>query len=391
MLSYRNAIFSLFKFYVILYLFIIGLNSVLPDNIQKYGLFNNELNLKTLLEEKALYTSNKMTESNLGLNFLANKNKLSNLEYEVFQNSGLLHLLAISGGQINPLTSLSSFIISNLVFILLIRNKTPQKSMLINANTNKIINFIIALFISLIFGATGALTRTAFLTYLKKMNIFKKAENVLFSINPNFCPTVINKILIILILSILFGNVFLNYSFLLSAIGASCAEICAFFCNLYLRNKNEFFLNSIIKSSFFVEISITLSTCMLVGVILSPLTPNNIFDSCLANMFAIPVVTFVVTPCALLTLLFPIDSFLYNLSMQGLDFSLVCFKHIALSFSHIDIPIFSKQKNTILFSDDGLFYLNFILIILWIIIDLVKQRKIINLRVEYKLSKLNQI
>ena len=135
-----------------------------------------------------------------------------------------------------------------------------------------------------------------------------------------------------------------------------------------------------ISHPFFRNMLGTIMTCLFVGIILSPLTFNSLINSCLANIFAIPIITFLVTPLALLVLILPMENDLFYFLVYCLDACLILFKHIAVVFSNVEIDTNYQTKNTLLFSKEGLLYLNATLILLWSFIDFFRSRKIFLIR-----------
>ena len=150
------------------------------------------------------------------------------------------------------------------------------------------------------------------------------------------------------------------------------------------KSHNLIIFSKLMTSKFFLEILVTMLTCIFVGAILSPLTYNSILNSCFANIFAIPIVTFLVTPLALLVLVTPIHNIIFDLLLKGLDYSLILFKHIAIVFADGDLKNNPSLQNIRLFSPDGLLYLNVIMIILWGIVDLIRGRKVFLMRIKYQ-------
>ncbi|MES2614435.1 MAG: ComEC/Rec2 family competence protein [Bdellovibrionota bacterium] len=367
------------------YFFLYCLSYFLPEFMQKYGVLNNRINLGFLAQTKAKAVVDGMTETNLGLNFIGNFHKLSPFEAQIFQNSGLVHLLAISGGQILPVVSLLCFVISSIVYFLFKNKLPPHKIMLISSKIRNYTSFLLSFFVAVLFGGTGALMRVSWLNFFKKVHVLLGIQNVIFKRTAEFSEPLLDKFLILFIVSFLFGNIFLNYSFILSAIGAACAEISATICLFIVKQnkQNSSILDNFVRAKFFAEILVTIATCVFVGVVLSPLTYNSIANSCLANIFAIPVITFIVTPLALLVLITPIHNCVFDFLLKALDYSLMLFKHIAVAFSGDNLNNAQVLQNTRLFSPDGLLYLNMVMIILWGVIDLIRGRKVFLMRMQF--------
>lgn len=367
-----------FCLYIFSYLFLFSVSFLLPENFQKYGFLNNKLNLVYLVQNKAESVSNFMHEPNLGLDFIGNFHKLSQFESQIFQSSGLVHLLAISGAQVLPIVNIICFFIALILYFLFKNKMEPHRIMQILSKIKSYISFFISLFIAILFGGTGALLRVSWLNFFRRVNLLYKVKLSIFNYYSEFSETIIDKFIILLIISLLFGNVFINYSFILSAIGASCAELSSYAYMFFRKYKNNklFFMNKIITNSFFTEISVTIITCIFVGLVLAPLTYNSIINSCLANILAIPVVTFLVVPLALLILIIPENNIVFHFLLTSLDYSLMLFKHIAFVFSEDDL----LSKNSRIFSHEGLLYLNIIMLILWGLVDIIRERKIILMR-----------
>jgi hypothetical protein len=124
-------------------------------------------------------------------------------------------------------------------------------------------------------------------------------------------------------------------------------------------------------------------TSLAVGILLAPLTSNSFMNSCVANVIAIPFITFVVTPLALLVLVFPSENILFDYIIHLLDYSLAIFKYIGSVFS--EEKNLSSLNNKSLFSADGLLYLNLIMIFLFVSIDIIRSRKLDILRIRHSL------
>ena len=85
---------------------------------------------------------------------------------------------------------------------------------------------------------------------------------------------------------------------------------------------------------------------------------------------------FLITPLSLLALFTPTHFFIYKYVIIMLDYSLSIFKKIAFIFYN---PYFKSNpfdKTNPLFSLTGLVYLNIILIILWIFLDIYREQKL---------------
>jgi predicted membrane metal-binding protein len=312
-------------------------------------------------------------------------NKLSFQQAQEFQTSGLVHLLAISGAQIVPVASLFSTIFASGFYYAFRKRHSSIQLMLRIYKIKSTIHFLVSLFISLLFGCTGALLRVAGLSFLSRIKFVQSLCENSYSIIPNLIENTALKIILLILLSIFFGNVFINYSFILSAIGASCAELSGIFVYSPLfktdgKNKLERIFGFLLQSHIGKHLISAVLTSALVGILLSPLVYNSLLNSCLANICAIPIVTFLVTPLALLVLIIPENQDLYFLTLKCLDFSLSLFQKIASTFSDHHIFINPFNRHNPLFTAEGLCYLNTLLIILWILVDILRYRKVFYMR-----------
>ena len=82
------------------------------EYVSAVGIFNNFFNFSNVLLERSLPTINRLHEKELALNFLCNIRNLSSKDKLAFESSGLIHLLAISGSQITPITNGVAYICS---------------------------------------------------------------------------------------------------------------------------------------------------------------------------------------------------------------------------------------------------------------------------------------
>jgi Competence protein len=349
----------------IIYSLLIILLNDLPRILQENGLLKNTVDISSWAEQKAVTTSEQMKEANLAMNFLGNLRKLNFEEAKAFQSSGLLHLLAISGGQVVPLANGFSNILGYILYYFLYKKLKPHHLMQFIFNVKTNFSLIISLFICSLFGCTGALIRVSALSYMLKLRILQSQYSFFFKFIPYVMPTTFNRVMVIIFISFSFGNVFISYSFLLSAIGATTAEISSYITNFFF------------KKPIILQVTCsTVLTSIFTGIILSPFSSIDILNSCFANILALPVVCFFITPFSLLALFLPTQFFLYPYVLLFLDYSLIFFKKIAFTFYNPYSKTNPFDKNNPLFSLEGLVYLNAILIILWILLDVHRERKI---------------
>lgn len=351
-------------FSCIIYVFLITISFGMPNSYSETVFIKKFINLSTLIEQKAIYISQNLLEENLALNYLGNVRKLSFYEAIIFQNSGLMHLLAISGAQVVPLAQfVSTFIGSTLYLILNIKIKPHCLMILINQIKN-INSLVIAFIICSLFGCSGALIRVVGLNYFSKIYFIKQQYTIFFKFFPYILSNTFIRLIVLSFMLFYFGNIFINFSFLLSAIGATSAEFSLRVSKKLVNKKNL-----IIQS-----ISSTILTSLVIGIILFPFSETNIYNSCLANILASPIVCLLITPLSLSALILPDTIFFYDYIILNLDYSLFLLKKIALYFNNNNLIDPYKNSN-ILFTNIGVFYLNFILILLWLLSDFLKEKK----------------
>lgn len=375
-----------FCYGVFFYLLLYGLLGFFPKNYERHGALGDLSFLAHDVRQKATNLAADMTEQHLALQFLGNMSSLSTQESALFQSSGLVHLLAISGGQILPVISLWNMLLCLCLFPFLSTLYSPHRLMQKLSLFRQGSNFFIALVLGVLFGCTGAILRVSWLSYLPKLRLFRGIQSYLFSRSTVFCGVFCEKIIIVLLFSLLFGNVFCNYSFILSAVGASCAEISGIFCHRLLFQE-QFFPHSPlwrwVRSSLFQNLAQSVVTCLFVGILLWPLTYSSLSYSCMANILAIPFVTWVITPLTLLLLILPKHAGSFFSWVSSLfDQSLWVLKELARIFS--DSSIWIPFKNSLLFSEEGLLYLNTTMVVLWSICDMCRSRRISQLRFEIR-------
>ncbi|WP_186646581.1 ComEC/Rec2 family competence protein [Fluviispira vulneris] len=341
------------------------------------GIIENTFNLSSRIKQKSQNIAIAMQEKNLALNFLANIRKLSFFEAKQFQSSGLIHLLAISGGQVVPLASGFGKIISYSLYYSLRNSITPFLLIDIINKFRTFFAVIISLFLCHMFGCTGALIRVSSLTYLIKIKNLQAQHLFFFPFFPYIPSSTFTRFFVLILISIFFGNILYNFSFLLSAIGATCAEI-----SIYL---SYFFIK---KSKLLVALASTCLTSIFTGIILSPFSSIHLLNSCLANILALPIVCFLITPLTLIILIIPEDFLYYKHFINIFDLSLKILKQISIAFSdpyNIKNPY---DRNNPLFKLEGLLYLSIVLVVLWVILDLYKERKIFYTRYHFQKLKL---
>ena len=130
----------------------------------------------------------------------------------------------------------------------------------------------LSLFISLIicslFGWTGALVRVSALSYFQSIKFIQSQYFIFFKLFPFLTSKIFHKIFVLFLISSSFGNVFINFSFLLSAIGAIILEISSYITNFLISNLK-----------IFKAICNTILTSFFTGIILYPFTNIDLINS----------------------------------------------------------------------------------------------------------------
>lgn len=345
----------------------------LPLGVREHGLLLPSLNLSHLIAEKSRAAAHLMQERNLALNFIGNIRQLSFQEAAVFQASGLVHLLAISGAQIVPVTAFFSNLWILCVFLILRKFISPIILLKVLEKCGSIFEFFLSFLISSLFGCTGALLRVTGFSFFSKMVFVKRVSSRLMAHFMYALDVSFLKVFILFCVSFAFGNVFQNYSFLLSALGASCAELAHIAVSRWIISKHK----------IIVHACTALFTCVLVGLFLAPYSSASLVNSCLANVCAIPLVTFLITPLSLGVLVFPEGSVFFTFIIHMLDVSLFILKHIASAFAPKHFQMNPFSQNNPLFTREALIYLNSILLSLWVILDVYKCRGVLKIRMSY--------
>ncbi len=358
------------------------------------GFLSGAIFLPEFLETKAHLIGATMSEKNLGESFIGNIHQFSSCELQQYQASGLVHLLAISGGQIHPVNQFIGFILTYFTFFTLKKTYSFNHMMKINSVIKLISGIIVSFGLSFLYGGTGALLRTASLDFLKRIPIFSILRLRYFKFTRFLNEHTLDNALILIIFCLLFGPFGQNYSFLLSAIGACCAGLSArtvkallTWCHKTPCHKIKK-LRKITNMNIFYSTCSTIATSIFIGILFYAVNKTSFLNSCLANIVAIPLVTFLVTPLSIIALLLPLQSKLMEVNTYFLNMFLRWFHNLSLIFSDIpfgceDIP----RTTSALFSSWGLIYINILFVILFALYDLVKTNKLQNIKSSLQKAK----
>jgi hypothetical protein len=235
------------------------------------------------------------------------------------------------------------------------------------------LGLFIALKICLLFGFTGSLIRVVGLQYVRQVSFLK---HLFFKISKRFLfinPDVFIRLFVLVIIFLAFGNVFSNYSFLLSALGVCAVQIANHMVNV-LHSKETYLRQFLTKRnplfySFIKYLETTILTSLIIGLILMPLMTTNLFSSILANLITQPLVGFIITPLSLL-LSFGEVNFIPSFVFEIFDEGLKILKNCARLFASLEAA--PAQS---LFSFKGQSYLSILLLLLWSLEDLHFVRK----------------
>ncbi len=332
--------------------------------------------LKSELHERLIPILQHMSEANLAQSFLLNQRKMSLSEQFSFQATGLAHVLSVSGGQLVPL----------LLCVVEPLAALPAQylhSVLAATTTlkiQKILRFALSLFValafSLLFGGTGSLWRVALLSVVMQSHFIKTFFlNICGKTNP-FSIHTCARCLLLFLFAIFMKNPWDDFSFLFSALGAALSSFSIQVINLYLHKLKLFGIRKI----FFQYLLCSLASSLLISVVLSFWQPAQYTISCLANIIALPLVTWVITPLSLVALLSP--------NVPGIAFAL----NQSIALLHIIAKYFSSfvafsnpfQNHQTLFSSQTAYQIGSVIIFVWCLLDLAhhfpKWRRICLLR-----------
>ena len=273
------------------------------DNIT---LINTKVNLFYSIKNKIIDRVNDIDTGNYLKTFILGDNSLiDNNVKDSYQLNGISHLFSVSGMHVTILSSILFFILNKII-----KNK-------------KISFFIISLNLFLFMFLTGlssSIVRATLLFFLINFN------NIF-----NLKIKIIN-IYIFIICIVLFINPYniYNNGFLFSYIISLYLIV---FSKIINRHKN-YFIKLLITSliSFLVSIPIMINSYYSINII-----------SFIYNLFYVPLISFIIFPLALITIIFPIFSSLLKIFINLLEnssFYLSSIKVFNISFRYMPIYIF---------------------------------------------------
>ncbi len=276
----------------------------------------------------------------LAINFFANDRVLGKAQSHAFKTSGTAHLLAISGGQVAFLAPVLSAFLAKPVLIFLARWVSPLTLMTLLTRIKSVSEIFTAAICAAMFGATGSLLRTVMGKFSTAFPQFTSLSHSVFT-SPSLAShkTLLRLLLLPLLVPVL-GNPLQDLSFLFSALGATILVLSSGGVQRLLGKRGA--------TSFFVKsMATTAITSGTISIVLSPIASTNPASSILANLVAIPLVTFWICPVSLLILLIPLP-FLQHLLIPVLDAGLTVFLACANAFSSENaasaLPFFTAKR-----------------------------------------------
>lgn len=365
---------------ILIYLSLLAVLTVNQGLFGQAGIIGQKFNLSHYTMTKSQYLIDHLEHQNLAVNFLVNQRTLSDEEKIEFQSSGLIHLLAVSGAQIIPICNLFSFILMQ-IFYFLLRNTCHSSSLLKILFYFKSLTVIsISFLMAGLFSCTGALLRVAFLS---SINDFLKSQKYISFVSialPIFSDCTIRKFILFVLASALFGNIFADYSFLLSSIGALVLEIISINLNFFFKKIHyRYWIKFLFKGML-----LSLCTSFLISILLYPVVRVSFVLSSFSNILAAPIVTFLITPISLILLFIPQDTCLQPYILFVFDHSLGLLAFIANVFQDTQYEL--SLPKILLFSYEGKVYLILLLIILSALSDTIRARDEVYLQNFFKIN-----
>lgn len=371
-----------FLFAVLCYLtFAVGADSFLRQHPAPLPLLEAPPWLAQAVSDKAHKAALHMHNAPLALAFLANLKRLEVSHLTAFQEAGLTHVLAISGGQVSPIIGFLLGSCAVFTKLFLRRHISSIRLWRIFSVLRPCLESTIAWSLSLVFGHTGALTRVALLTYAKRWPLTRWMAFFIYTrlcFLPISLATVV-RVLLLIVLGLLFGNPRLNISFLLSALGASIATLGARLvanCDAPHNGGNTPFRIFFRMTQHSLRTSIVAS--LGVSLALAPLQNTGLARAVGANLLALPLVNLCITPLSLLALLCPSNTQAgretLHFILSLLDWALGLLGNIAHAFSDPITQVNPFQASSRFFAQSTFVYLGCLLILLWALDDTLRAK-----------------
>ena len=285
------------------------------------------------VESKARLLSRRTNHSAYLLNFLGNLRRFSSQELRALEHAGLVHLLAISGAQMADATRLAA----------------RAASGFLGLRSAHALQWVLYAWFGLAYGVSGALLRVGFLRVLGRAPWIRQGALGCAWYLP-IPPSAWIRGGMVLALSALFGPVFSSPSFLLSALGACVAH----------RTSGRMPLGAFPRrlAPAARACGHTAATTCVLGILLAPVSSHGLFAAIAANLLAIPLVGFVVTPLSVAAILAPLP-LAKAVLVPPLEVSLALLRGIAWGFAQ------ESPGTWTVFSVQGQRYLGALLVVLW--------------------------
>lgn len=288
-------------------------NNTIPNTFN-YKKYLNNNNIKYILEvdslDKIIRTNNIFyklkntikkrinkidTTGYINAFILGNKNDIDNNIYNTYKTNGILHIFSVSGMHISILSSI----------ILIILNKIKKHK------NNIIIVILFLIFYLILTNYQPSIVRSIiFFILLKIFNLLK--------ININTKDTLLIAITLILIT---YPKYIYNIGFLYSSI---ISYTLIYYSNYFNKNYlTNIFLISLI--SFLVSLPITINNNYSINIL-----------SIFINLIFVPLISFILYPLSLLTLIFPILNNIFELFINLTEYLSTLFSKI--NIFNISIP-----------------------------------------------------
>lgn len=279
--------------------------------------------------------------------FFQNTPIFDNELYEIMRQAGLLHLTAISGGQVRLVLDLAARVPLGIFLFFSRYISQTRNSAVLSHRLFTLLEPILAGVVAIVFGCSGSLQRVWILHYAVNNTWFRRPALTLSTRYPHLSTQLVRRFFALIIICILFGNPWLNLSFLLSASGSGLASLIA----EPLYDKNDGIVKSFLKR--------TAAISLLTAVVLIPLSNTNLVITVVANAICLPLVDLLLVPMAMSLLFIP---FSYDLTSAGVlvfDSVIDVFLLVANSFG-----LSSNQTNEG-WSEWSFTYLSFVVILVW--------------------------
>lgn len=305
------------------------------------------------------YLEPQFRNQGLAKNFLSNERRGLPPDLAAdMKNTGISHLLAVSGAQVSFVIPIITSGIIRPVGMSLTWWAKPHVVSKILGYGRAFVEIFVASFFAALFGATGSLTRVAVFRSASHARIVRKLSLAGAGACRLLPASAISRTIFLVLCAFYLGNPFSNLSFLLSATGASIA----FLSSQWLKKMQNLWQKTILT---------TIITTASMSLLLAPIFPSNPGQSILANLIAIPVVTWLITPLSIFLLLV-MPPTLEHLAVTALDLSLDIFRSIAEG-----LAIHSPVHGTTIAQITTSTYLALCMSVLWALEDVKSSRRIL--------------